>query len=96
MAVEALGFCEEGEGGKVTEAGDTNIGGRIPVNTSGGLKGKGHPVGATGVAQAVEAVLQIRGDAGKRQVAGAQTGLIHNVGGSGATCVVHILEADSK
>jgi len=96
MAVEALGFCKQGEGGKVTEAGDTKIGGRIPVNTSGGLKGKGHPVGATGVAQAVEAVLQIRGDAGERQVAGAQTGLIHNVGGSGATCVVHILEVDSK
>lgn len=92
MAIEALGFCDFGEGGRITEDGQTSLKGRIPVNTSGGLKAKGHPVGATGIAQAIEAVLQLRGDAGKRQIKGAQTGLIHNVGGSGATCVVHILE----
>jgi len=94
LAIEALGFCEFGEGGKLTEDGETEIGGRIPINTSGGLKGKGHPVGATGIAQAIEAVLQIRGKAGKRQVRGAETGLIHNVGGSGATSVVHILSGE--
>ncbi|HIE33823.1 MAG TPA: thiolase domain-containing protein [Candidatus Altiarchaeales archaeon] len=94
MAIEALGFCNLGEGGKLTEDGETEIGGRIPINTSGGLKAKGHPVGATGIAQAIEAILQLRGDAGKRQVEDAETGLIHNVGGSGATCVIHILRRD--
>jgi len=91
MAIEDLGFCRKGEGGKVTEQGETAIGGRIPVNTSGGLKGKGHPVGATGIAQAVEIVLQLRGEAGKRQSDGAEVGLAHNVGGSGGTAVVHVL-----
>lgn len=90
-AIEELGFCELGEGGRVTEDGVTEIGGRIPVNTSGGLKAKGHPVGATGVAQAIEVTLQLRGEAGKRQV-DADIGLAHNVGGSGGTAVVHILE----
>jgi len=90
MAVEALGFCEQGKGGKFTEQGNTEIGGKIPVNTSGGLKAKGHPVGATGVAQAIEAFWQLNGMAGKRQVKGAEIGLTHNVGGSGATAVVHI------
>jgi acetyl-CoA C-acetyltransferase len=90
MAIEDLGFCKKGEGGKMTQEGETEIGGRIPVNTSGGLKGKGHPVGATGIAQAVEIVQQLRGDAGKRQVSGAEIGLTHNVGGSGGTAVVHI------
>jgi len=91
MAIEALDFCKLGEGGKMTENGDTALNGRIPINTSGGLKAKGHPVGATGIAQAVEAVLQLRGKANKRQVKGAEIGLIHNVGGSGATSVIHIL-----
>ncbi|PKP54400.1 MAG: acetyl-CoA acetyltransferase [Candidatus Altiarchaeales archaeon HGW-Altiarchaeales-3] len=90
MAIEALGFCDFGEGGKITENGETRIGGRIPINTSGGLKAKGHPVGATGIAQAIEATLQLRGDAGARQVDNAEIGLAHNVGGSGATCAVHI------
>ncbi|HZX34714.1 MAG TPA: thiolase domain-containing protein [archaeon] len=90
MAVEALGFCEQGKGGKFTEQGNTEIGGKIPVNTSGGLKAKGHPVGATGVAQAIEAFWQLNGMAGKRQVKDAEIGLTHNVGGSGATAVVHI------
>lgn len=90
MAIEALGFCGQGEGGKFTEEGNTQIGGTIPVNTSGGLKGKGHPVGATGVAQAIEAYLQLNNNARKRQVKGAEIGLTHNVGGSGATAVVHL------
>jgi len=91
MAIEDLGFCEKGDGGKATERGETAIGGRIPINTSGGLKGKGHPVGATGIAQAVEITQQLRGEAGKRQVNGAEIGLTHNVGGSGGTVVVHVM-----
>jgi len=91
MAIEALGFCDFGEGGKLTEDGETAINGRIPINTSGGLKAKGHPVGATGIAQAIEAVLQLTGKAGERQVKNPKYGLTHNVGGTGATCVVHIL-----
>ncbi|MDK2825251.1 acetyl-CoA C-acetyltransferase [Methanolobus vulcani] len=89
-AIEDLGFAKKGEGGIVTQNGETAIGGRIPVNTSGGLKSCGHPVGATGVKQAVEIVEQLRGEAGKRQVDGAEIGMTHNVGGSGATAVVHI------
>jgi acetyl-CoA C-acetyltransferase len=91
MAIEDLGFCKKGDGGKVTERDETAIGGRIPINTSGGLKGKGHPVGATGIAQAVEITQQLRGEAGKRQVNGAEIGLTHNVGGSGGTVVVHVM-----
>ncbi|MFH0861329.1 MAG: thiolase domain-containing protein [Candidatus Altiarchaeota archaeon] len=94
LAIEALSFCEFGEGGKFTQTGETSLKGSIPVNTSGGLKAKGHPVGATGIAQAIEAVLQLRGEAGKRQVRGAKVGLTHNVGGSGATAAVHIFEKD--
>jgi acetyl-CoA C-acetyltransferase len=90
MAIEDLGFCKKGEGGRATEEEETALNGRIPVNTSGGLKGKGHPVGATGIAQAVEVVMQLRGEAGKRQVKDAEVGLTHNVGGSGGTAVVHI------
>lgn len=90
MAIEDLRFCKKGDGGRLTEEGETSLGGRIPINTSGGLKGKGHPVGATGIAQAVEIVTQLRGEAGKRQVEGAEIGLTHNVGGSGGTAVVHI------
>ena len=90
MALEALGFCEKGEGGKFTEEGTTALNGSIPINTSGGLKGKGHPVGATGVAQAIEAYLQLNGKAEQRQVKNPEIGLTHNVGGSGATAVVHL------
>lgn len=92
MAIEDLGFCKKGEGGKLTEEGQTEIGGKIPINTSGGLKGKGHPVGATGIAQVVEIVHQLRGEAGKRQVKGAEIGLTHNVGGTGGTAVVHVFK----
>ena len=93
LAIEALGFCPQGQGGKYTEEGKTALDGEIPVNVSGGLKGKGHPVGATGIAQAVEACLQLQGKAEKRQVKDAKIGLTHNVGGSGATCTLHMFKA---
>jgi acetyl-CoA C-acetyltransferase len=72
----------------------TALGGKFPVNPSGGLKAKGHPVGATGVAQAVEVVKQLRGDAGARQVKGATRGLTQNMGGTGGSTVVHVFEAE--
>jgi len=90
MAYEALGFCKQGKGGRLIDEGVTNLGGRIPVNTSGGLKAKGHPVGATGTAQACEIYLQLTGQAGKRQVKGAEVGLTQNIGGSASTAVVQI------
>ena len=92
-AIEDLGFVKKGEGGKAIDNKITTLDGSLPVNTSGGLKAKGHPVGATGVAQIVELTMQLRGEAEKRQVKDAEIGLAHNVGGSGATCVVHIMEA---
>ena len=94
IAYEDLGFCRPGDGGKLAESGETKLGGRLPVNTSGGLKAKGHPVGATGTGQAYEIYLQLTGRAGKRQVKGAQIGMTHNVGGSGATATVHIYRRD--
>jgi acetyl-CoA C-acetyltransferase len=90
--IEALGFAERGCGRVAAREGLTALGGRIPVNTSGGLKAKGHPVGATGIAQAIEIFEQLRGEAGERQVADARIGLAQNMGGSGASSVVHILE----
>jgi len=92
--IEALGLVEKGKGGKAVEQGITSLEGKIPVNTSGGLKAKGHPVGATGVAQAVEIVKQLRGEAGARQVKGARIGLTQNMGGSGGSSIVHILERE--
>jgi acetyl-CoA C-acetyltransferase len=92
LAVEALDFFERGGGGPAVDRGLTSLGGKIPVNPSGGLKAKGHPVGATGVAQVVEVVTQLRGEAGQRQVEGARVGLAQNMGGSGGSSVVHILE----
>jgi len=91
-AIEDLGFIEKGKGGKAVDQNITTLDGSKPVNTSGGLKSKGHPVGATGVAQIVEVAQQLRGDAGNRQLSNPHVGLTHNVGGSGATCVIHILE----
>jgi acetyl-CoA C-acetyltransferase len=91
LAIEDLGFFRKGEGGKATMDGQTLVGGKIAINTSGGLKARGDPIGATGVAQIVEVVTQLRGQAGKRQVANARVGLAQNVGGTGATVVVHIL-----
>jgi acetyl-CoA acetyltransferase len=81
-ATESLGLCAKGEGGKLVEEGATRLGGRIPVNTSGGLLRKGHPVGATGIAQIVELTEQLEGRSGARQVEGATVGLAHNGGGN--------------
>ena len=93
VASEDLGFVPKGEGGPFAEAGCSAIAGRLPINTSGGLKSKGHPVGATGVGQICDVMMQLRGDAGERQTARHRIGLAQNLGGSGATCVVTILEA---
>jgi len=90
IAYEDLGFCSSGKGGNLIDEGTTELGGKLPVNPSGGLKSKGHPVGATGTAQAYEIYLQLTGQAKERQVKGAEIGLSHNVGGSGATSSVHI------
>jgi len=90
---EDLGFFKKGEGGKGVENGMTAIGGNKPINTSGGLKSKGHPVGATGVGQVVEIVHQLRGEAGGRQVKNAKIGLAQNMGGSGGSAVVHIMQS---
>jgi acetyl-CoA acyltransferase len=78
---ENLGFCAFGEGGPLAERGDTTIGGRIPINTSGGLESKGHPIGATGLGQLHELVVQLRGEAGARQVQGARLAIAENGGG---------------
>lgn len=90
--VEALGFMEIGKGKDGARDGTTDLGGKIPVNISGGLKSKGHPVGATGIAQAVTVVEQIRGEGVGLQVEGARIGLTQNMGGSGASSVVHIFQ----
>src|SRR5207244_3431654 len=89
-AQRARRFIDKGKGGPATAEGLTALNGKISVNTSGGLKARGQPVGATGVAQAVEIVRQLRGEAGKRQVVGARHGLTHTLGGTGATAVVHL------
>jgi acetyl-CoA C-acetyltransferase len=91
IATEDLGFCKKGEGGPYAASGKTRIDGEKPVNTSGGLKSKGHPVGATGTGQICDVVMQIRGEAGERQLAKHSLGLAENLGGSGATAVVTIL-----
>lgn len=94
---EALGLCPEGEGGKFAEQGHSALGGRVPVNPSGGLLSRGHPVGATGVAQVIEVVQQLKGQAGPRQISGAKIGLAHCMGGDKAgdtkSCTVAILSA---
>ena len=94
VATEGLGFFEPGAGGIAAEKGWTSLGGKIPVNPSGGLKAKGHPIGATGAAQIGEIVTQLRGDAGARQVGGARTGLVHTLGGNTATVLVSLLGRD--
>ena len=97
---EALGFFAKGDGGAAAERGDTRLGGKIPVNTSGGLLSRGHPIGASGLAQLHELVTQLRGEADKRQVAGARLGLAENGGGAlgqeEAAMCLHILEAPGK
>ena len=93
LATEDLGFVKKGEGGPYALAGHTRLTGELPINTSGGLKSKGHPVGATGAGQICDLVMQLRGDAGERQLARHSLGLAQNLGGSGATAVVTILGA---
>ncbi len=93
IVLEELGFFKYGKAGKAIANGEATYGGKIVVNPSGGLKAKGHPVGATGVAQVIECYEQLTGKAGKRQVKNANYGMAQNMGGSGGSCVVHILEA---
>ena len=95
ISLESLGFFKKGTAGKATARGETRLDGKLPVNTSGGLKACGHPVGATGVKQIVELVLQLRGKAGKRQVKKARIGLAQNIGGSGSTAVIHLLKREN-
>ena len=92
MAYEDLGFCQKGDAGPYIASGATEPDGERPVNLSGGLKSKGHPIGATGVGQTVEVFKQLRGEAGGRQVDGLERGLSHNVGGSGGAVAVHVYE----
>jgi acetyl-CoA C-acetyltransferase len=94
LAYEDLGFCPKGEGGRFIEEKQSYIGGQVAVNVDGGLKAKGHPIGATGVSMAHEIVLQLRGDAGERQVPEATLGLTHNVGGIGQYTFVHLFRRD--
>ncbi len=95
LALEDLGMTPRGTAGRLTLSGATRIGGRLPVNPDGGLKAKGHPIGATGVSQAYEVFLQLRGQAGARQVGGAERALTHNVGGSGASAAVHLFSVSA-
>jgi acetyl-CoA C-acetyltransferase len=94
MAYEDLGFCAKGEGGRFIEDKRSYIGGDVAVNVDGGLKAKGHPIGATGVSMAYEIVTQLRGEAGERQVSNADVGLTHNVGGIGQYTFVHLFRKD--
>ena len=95
IAYEELGLCGEGDGGRLIDEGVTMIGGRLPVNPSGGLLAKGHPVGATGIAQICEIFWQLRGSAGSRQVTNAKVGLTENGGGvingENAAASIHVL-----
>ena len=95
LAYEDLGFCERGEAPRLLEEGKTDLDGELPVNASGGLKSKGHPIGATGAGQIAEAFKQLSGRAGDRQIDDAEVGLTHNVGGSGGGAVVHVLEREA-
>jgi acetyl-CoA C-acetyltransferase len=94
LAYEDLGLCDRGEAATLLRAGRTDPDGDLPVNTSGGLKSKGHPIGATGTGQVVEAFEQLTGRAGDRQLDDPRYGLTHNVGGSGGATVVHVLERE--
>lgn len=93
LSLEACGFAERGQGPRLALRGDIRVGGRLPICTRGGLKARGHPVGATGMYQIVEVVQQLRGECGPTQVEGAKVGMAQNIGGSGATVITHILEA---
>jgi len=93
LSLEACGFAERGQGPRLALDGEITPAGRIPITTLGGLKARGHPVGATGIYQIAEVVQQLRGEAGPTQIDGAKTGMAQNIGGSGATIVTHILKA---
>jgi acetyl-CoA C-acetyltransferase len=90
LAIEDLGFVEKGQAGPAVEDGITQRDGQIPINPSGGLKSRGHPLGATGIAQTAEIIWQLRGEAGKRQISDVEIGMTHNIGGTGGTAAVHI------
>ena len=92
ISYEDLGFCKKGEGKNMIRKGMTNIDGKLPVNTSGGLKAKGHPISATGIGQIYELVKQMRNEAGERQVSNFKYALAQNIGGAGSTVAVHILK----
>ncbi len=94
MAYEDLGFCEKGRGGAFIDDRCSYIGGEVAVNVDGGLKAKGHPIGATGVSMAVEIIKQLRGECGERQVPDADVGLTHNVGGIGQYTFVNLFKRD--
>jgi acetyl-CoA C-acetyltransferase len=94
LSLEACGFAERGQGPRLALEGEIFTQGKIPVTTMGGLKARGHPVGATGMYQIVETVLQLRGEAGPAQIDGVKIGMAQNIGGSGATVITHILKAD--
>ena len=93
LSLEASGFAERGKGVQLALTGDITREGRIPICTMGGLKARGHPVGATGIYQVVEVAQQLRGQAGDNQIANARLGMAQNIGGSGATVITHIMEA---
>lgn len=94
LSLEASGFAARGQGPRLGLDGEIQVGGRIPIATRGGLKARGHPVGATGMYQIVEVVEQLRGLAADSQVDGAKIGMAQNIGGSGATILTHILERE--
>ncbi len=93
LILESLGLYPRGEGWRAAVDGDIALDGRVPISTFGGLKARGHPVGATGMYQLVEATHQLRGEAGSNQVPAAHAALVQNMGGTGSTIAVHILEA---
>jgi len=94
LSLEACGFADRGKGPRLGLDANITVNGKIPITTRGGLKARGHPVGATGIYQIVEAVQQLRGEANPTQVVDAQIGLTQNIGGSGATIITHIIRAE--
>jgi acetyl-CoA C-acetyltransferase len=94
LSLEACGFAERGQGPRLGLDNEIRPNGRVPVCTRGGLKARGHPVGATGMYQIVEIVQQLRGECGETQVEGASVGMAQNIGGSGATVITHILKTE--
>jgi len=95
LSLEACGYAERGKGVDLARDGEISLEGRIPISTMGGLKARGHPVGATGVYQIVEIVQQLRGQAGENQLPNCRLGMAQNIGGTGATAITHIMEAQA-